>query len=214
MHLNEAALMARPTAEIGRMGTRAIVAGAVGLALGVIAFLTDESATHIFLQSYLIAFVFWMGITLGSLGVLMIQHLTGGAWGLVARRVLEAATRNLPLMLVLFIPIAFQLPTLYSWARPEAAADHIIQRKAVYLNPTFFYLRAVLFFVIWGAMVFFLNKWSREQDQQPAAPPGPLDRRFRMLSGPGLVLMVITITFMSVDWVMSLDPHWYSTIFG
>jgi hypothetical protein len=214
MALNEAALMARPTAEISRMGTRAIVAGAVGLALGVIGFLSDESARHILLQSYLIAFVFWMGITLGSLGVLMIQHLSGGAWGLVARRVLEASTRNLPLMLVLFVPIAFQLPTLYSWARPEAAADHIIHRKAIYLNQTFFYIRAVLFFVIWGALVFWLNKWSKEQDQQPAVPPGPLDRRFRMLSGPGLVLMVITITFMSVDWVMSLDPHWYSTIFG
>ena len=214
MQVNEAALMTRPTAEIGRMGTRAMVFGAVGVALGVIGFLTDESARHVFLQSYLIAYIFWLGITLGSLGVLMVQHLSGGAWGLVARRVLEASTRNLPLMLVLFVPIAFQLPALYSWARPDAAADHIIQRKAVYLNPGFFYARAVLFFVVWGALVFLLNKWSKEQDQQPAVPPGPLDRRFRVLSGPGLVLFVITITFMSVDWVMSLDPHWYSTIFG
>ena len=212
--LNEATLMMRPTAEISRMGTRAIGLGAIGLALGVIGFLTDESARHVFLQSYLIAFVFWFGITLGSLGVLMIQHLSGGAWGLVSRRVLEAATRNLPLMLILFIPIALQLPTLYEWARPEAAADHILQMKRPYLNQTFFYIRAGLFFAIWGTLVFWLNKWSKEQDQEPALPPGPKDRRFRVLSGPGLVLMMITITFMSVDWVMSLDPHWYSTIFG
>jgi hypothetical protein len=212
--LNEATLMMRPTAEISRMGSRAIGLGAIGLALGVIGFLTDESARHVFLQSYLIAFVFWFGITLGSLGVLMIQHLSGGAWGLVSRRVLEAATRNLPLMLILFIPIALQLPTLYEWARPEAAADHILQMKRPYLNQTFFYIRAGLFFAIWGTLVFWLNKWSKEQDQEPALPPGPKDRRFRVLSGPGLVLMMITITFMSVDWVMSLDPHWYSTIFG
>jgi hypothetical protein len=212
--LNEATLMMRPTTEIGRMGTRAIVLGAIGLALGVVGFLTDQSARHVFLQSYLIAFIFWFGITLGSLGVLMIQHLSGGAWGLVSRRVLEAATRNMPLMLILFIPIAIQLPALYSWARPEAAADPILQMKRPYLNQTFFYARAVLFFAIWGTLVFWLNKWSKEQDQEPALPPGPKDRRFRVLSGPGLVLMMITITFMSVDWVMSLDPHWYSTIFG
>jgi hypothetical protein len=212
--LNEATLMMRPTAELSRMGTRAIVLGAIGLALGVVGFLTDQSARHVFLQSYLIAFVFWFGITLGSLGVLMIQHLSGGAWGLIARRILEAATRNLPLMLILFVPIAIELPVLYSWARPEAAADRIIQMKRPYLNVTFFYARAVLFFVIWGVLVFWLNKWSREQDQEPPLPPGPKDRRFRVLSGPGLVLLMITITFMSVDWVMSLDPHWYSTIFG
>ena len=204
--LNEAALMARPTAEIGRMGTRAIVAGAVGLALGVVGFLTDESARHVFLQSYLIAFVFWLGITLGSLGVLMIQHLSGGAWGLVARRVLEASTRNLPLMALLFVPIAFQLPTLYSWARPEAAADHIIHRKAAYLNAAVLLHPRGRVLRDLGSARLLAEQMVEGAGQKPAVPPGPLDRRFRMLSGPGLVLFVITITFMSVDWVMSLDP--------
>jgi hypothetical protein len=117
-------------------------------------------------------------------------------------------------MAVLFIPIWLQMETLYSWARPEAANDHLIHEKALYLNPSFFTLRAVLFFAIWGALIYFLNKWSHEQDDQAPMLPGPHDRKIRVLSGPGLVLYVLTITFMSVDWVMSLDPHWYSTIFG
>jgi hypothetical protein len=148
------------------------------------------------------------------MAVLMVQYLSGGAWGLVGRRIFEAGTRTLPLMAVLFIPIALKMTTLYSWARPEALHDEGIQTKALYLNPKFFVLRAVLYFVIWGIFIFLLNKWSREQDTQPTQLPGPLDRRSRVLSGPGLVVYVLTITFMSVDWVMSLDPHWSSTIFG
>ncbi len=210
-HLDDAALMARPTAEIGQLRGRSLVVGGVGLALTALGFLLYRGT---FLQSYLIAFIFWMGITLGSLAVLMIHHLTGGAWGMVGRRVWEAATRNLPLMAVLFLPIAFGVRSLYVWARPEAASDPVIQSKAIYLNVPGFYLRAVIFFVVWGALAFLLNKWSREQDEQPLMLTGPQDRRFRVLSGPGLCLYVLTITFMSVDWVMSLDPHWYSTIFG
>ena len=93
-------------------------------------------------------YLFWMGITLGSLGVLMVHHLSGGAWGMAGRRVWEAATKNLPLMAVLFVPIALNLQTLYSWARPEAAEDHLIHLKHAYLNAPFFLVRAVIFFVI------------------------------------------------------------------
>jgi hypothetical protein len=171
-------------------------------------------ARDIFWQSYLSAFIFWIGITLGSLAVLMIQYLSGGRWGLVSRRVLEASTRTLPVMIVLFLPIAANLPALYAWARPEAANDPLIQAKVAYLNINGFYLRAALFFAVWGTLTFLLNKWSKDQDERPAQPIGPSDRKFRVLSGPGLVLFVITVTFMSVDWVMSLDPHWYSVIFG
>jgi hypothetical protein len=117
-------------------------------------------------------------------------------------------------MAVLFIPIALNLETLYLWARPEAANDHLIHLKHAYLNAPLFYGRAVFYFAVWLGLAFFLNKWSKEQDAQPALLPGPSDRRFRVLSGPGLCLFVLTVTFMSVDWVMSLDPHWYSTIFG
>jgi hypothetical protein len=208
---DEAALLTPPAAEIGRLGSRSLVLGAIGLLASAAGFVL---ARDIFLQSYLVAYIFWLGITLGSLGLLMISHLSGGAWGLVGRRIWEAATRNIPLMAVLFLPLALNLETLYVWARPEAAEDHLIHSKAAYLNASFFYGRAVFFFVIWGALAFFLNKWSTEQDGQPVMLPGPQDRRFRVLSGPGLCLFVLTVTFMSVDWVMSLDPHWYSTIFG
>lgn len=210
--MNEGALFARPTAEIARLGRGGMILGAVGLGLAAIGFATVDRAS--FLQSYLIAFIFWIGITLGSMAVLMIQHLTNGKWGLVSRRILEAATRTLPLMALLFIPIWMNLPTLYKWARPEAASDPIIQQKVAYLNEGFFGIRAAIYFVVWAALIYFFNKWSREQDERPAQPKGPVDRRFRMLAGPGLVLYVVTITFMSVDWIMSLDPHWYSTIFG
>jgi hypothetical protein len=210
-HLDDATLLSRPTAELGRLGGRAQLLALVGLALSVIGFFVVRDA---FWQSYLIAYIFWIGITLGSLAVLMVQYLSGGAWGLVSRRILEASVRTLPLMAVLFVPIWLKRQTLYLWTRPEAAADELIHQKAAYLNVPFFTVRAVLLFVIWGTLAYLLTKWSKDQDELPAQPPGPADAKFRVLSGPGLVIYVITITFMSVDWVMSLDPHWYSTIFG
>jgi hypothetical protein len=213
--MNEAALMARPTDAIDRLRSRATMFGGVGLALFALGLVV---APETFWQSYLIAFIFWINITLGALAVLMIQHLSGGAWGLVARRVLEAATRTLPLMAALFIPILIMMPALYGgehgWAGSQAADDPIIRAKAAYLNVPFFIGRAAVYFVIWGALAFLLNRWSREQDRSAPMLPGPQDARFRLLSGPGLVIYVLTVTFMSVDWIMSLDPHWYSTIFG
>src|SRR5262249_1319157 len=111
-------------------------------------------------------------------------------------------------------PIAFSLPVLYSWARPEAVNDHLIQTKAAYLNPTFFYIRAALYFVIWMALTFTLTRWSKEQDDNAPRLPGPKDGRMRTVSGPGWVPYTPSSPFMSVDWVMSLEPHFTSTIFG
>jgi hypothetical protein len=211
--INEAALMnERPTADIARLRTRSIVLAVVGLVGLLGGYLTQPH--ELLLQAYLIAFVFWVSVTIGSLAILMVQHLSGGAWGLFARRVLEASTRMVPVLAVLFIPIAMNLPVLYPWARPDAVNDKIIQEKALYLNTTFFYIRAVIYFVIWGTLAYFLNRWSAEQDGEPTRLPGPKDSRFRVLSGPGLVLYMLTITFMSVDWILSLQPHFSSTIFG
>jgi hypothetical protein len=208
--LDEVALMERPTALIARMQTRSMALAAAGIVLAAIGYMVKGDA---FWQSYLIAFYFWNGLTIGSMAVLMVQHLSGGAWGLVSRRVLEAATRNLPLMALLFVPIWLHRVTLYPWVT-ATAGDAVLEAKAGYLNVPFFTLRAVLYYAIWGTLIFFLNKWSHEQDDHAPMLPGPQDRRIRVLSGPGLVLYVLTITFMSVDWVMSLDPHWYSTIQG
>lgn len=210
---NEAELMTRPTAELNRFGSRSMIIGIVGLAASAAGYF--YAPAH-FWESYLIAYIFWIGISLGSLGILMVQHLTGGAWTMASRRVFEAATRNLPLMVILFIPIALNIETIFPWATPtpDESMQEVLHLKGAYLNKGFFLARAGAYFAIWLGLTFFLNKWSREQDEMPAQLPGPLDRRSRMLSGPGLVLFVATVTFMSVDWIMSLDPHWFSTIFG
>lgn len=210
--INEAALLSeRPTADLARWRTRAIGLAVVGLAASALGFWTNH---QVFAQAYLIAFVFWTGITVGSLALLMVQYLTGGAWGMFARRVFEASTRNIWLMAVFFVPIAMHLDVLYPWARPDALSDPAIQAKAAYLNPNFFYIRAAIFFVVWGALTFLFNRWSKEQDDSPIRLPGPKDGRMRVLAGPGLALYMVTVTLMSVDWVMSLDAHFTSTIFG
>ena len=211
--LNSAQLLsARPVADLGRLRSRGLMFGALGIAAAAAGFFMEDRSQ--FLQSYLIAYMFWLGITLGSLALLMVQYLSGGAWGLVARRVFEASARTLPLMAILFLPIALNLEVLYLWARPEAASDAILQAKAAYLNPQFFYIRAIIYFVIWMGLTTILTRWSKAQDDSAPVPPGPEDRKFRVLAGPGILLHVLAVTFMSVDWVMSLDPHFYSTIFG
>ena len=214
VHIDEAALMTRPRAELSQLGSRAIGMAVVGVGASAAGYMAVGDA---FWQSYLIGYIFWIGITLGSLAIVMVQHLSGGAWTMISRRLLEAATRTLPLMALLFLPIWFNLAKLYPWVNPDPADEkmmEIVHLKGAYLNTGFFGIRALLYFAIWSILAFFLNKWSKEQDEQPAVATGPLDRRSRMISGPGLVLFVATITFMSVDWIMSLDPHWYSTIFG
>jgi hypothetical protein len=184
---------------VGSLFTLALVLGAV------------LNARHFF-HGYLVGFVFWTGITVGSLALLMLQHLTGGAWGLVIRRVLEASTRTLPLMLLLFVPVAIGLKHIYPWM--DAAVMNstaALQKKTSFLNPSFFILRAFVYFAIWSALAMALNWLSGQQDR---AESRQVRKRMQMISGPGLVLTIICITFAAIDWVMSLDPSWYSTIYG
>jgi hypothetical protein len=197
---------------LARLQQRALIVGLVGLAAGVIGAFTNADQ---FFRSWLIGFLFCLGLALGSLGLLMVQHLSGGQWGLVSRRVFEAATRTLPLVTLFFIPILFGMRPLFLWARPEAVeADRILQMKALYLNVPFFIGRAVVYFALWLLGMFLLNKWSDAQDRGEAAVTVPEMARFREVSAPGLLFLVLTVTFASIDWVMSLDPHWFSTIFG
>jgi len=157
------------------------------------------------------AFMFWLGVSLGSLTVAMMQYLTGGVWAFVMRRPLEAASRALPLMLLLFIPILLGMHYLYPWTLPEVRADAAIQAKSAYLNVPFFVVRAAVYFGIWLLLAWRINRWSADNDR--TGDPVYL-RRLARTSGPGLVLYAFTITFASIDWLMSLEPHWFSTIFG
>ena len=192
-----------------RLQRRALAVGGGGVVLCGVGVLLNPTQ---FFRSYLLAYLFWLGIPLGSLAVLMLHHLVGGAWGAVIRRVLESATRTLPLMVLLFVPLLFGLHDLYSWARPEVVVnDALLQRKSSYLNIPFFVLRSAGYLAVWLAVSYLLNAWSLAQDRTAA---DPFERRLRLLSGPGLVLYVLTATFASVDWVMSLEPHWFSTIYG
>ncbi|MEP6706806.1 MAG: hypothetical protein ABJC05_04775 [Pyrinomonadaceae bacterium] len=196
--------------ELNRLPNRVFGVGALLFSLSVTGLLIDREQ---FFHAYLVGFIFWIGITLGSLALLMLQHLTGGQWGLVIRRVLEAATRTLPWMLVLFGPLAIRLKHVYPWTNSEAMARSaaLLSKSEHYLNPTFFIERAVIYFAIWGLLAYLLNRWSLEQDR--TAEPR-FTRRMKILSGPGLGLFVLTTTFASIDWVMSLDPEWSSTMFG
>ena len=197
---------------IGRLQSRALVIGLLGLGLGAVGFLIDRDQ---FFQSWLVGFIFCLGLALGSLGLLMLQHLSGGQWGLVGRRVFEAASRTLPLLALFFVPILFAMPTLFKWARPELVqTDRILQAKAPYLNVPFFTGRAIVYFLFWIACAWLLTKWSAAQDRGTESTDATGMVRFRTLSAPGLLVLVLAITFATTDWVMSLDPHWYSTIFG
>lgn len=199
-----------PPRELKRVSTLAVAVGALFFALLVFGLLVDRTQ---FFHAYLVGFIFWIGITLGSLALLMLQHLTGGAWGLIIRRVLEAATRTLPLMVILFIPILVGLNQIYPWTN-RLAMDQIpaLKEKAAhYLNPAFFMTRAALYFAIWSLMALALNWLSLQQDR---TADQKLSKRMQMISGPGLGLLILTITFASIDWVMSLDPAWSSTIYG
>ena len=164
------------------------------------------------LRSYLVAYVFWVGGALGCLAILMIHHVTGGAWGVAIRRLLESGARTLPTMAVLFLPIAFGVRRLYEWAQPERVAqDPLLQHKALYLNVPFFLVRTALYFLAWSLVVRALTRWSLRQDASFDPVPG---ERLELISRGGLLLMGLTMTFAAVDWTMSLQPHWYSTIYG
>src|ERR1044072_9444331 len=148
--------------EINRIQQLALIVGVIGIVLLAVGFFINQEQ---FFRSYLFGYVFWIGIALGCLAVLMLQHLTGGAWGLVIRRVLECGTRTIPLMLLLFVPLALGLTSLYEWTHAAQPGDEVLKHKQAYLNIPFFLGRAAIYFLIWLGLAYFLNKWSREQDR-------------------------------------------------
>jgi hypothetical protein len=194
-------------ADVERVRNRALIVAAVGLAGCAVGFLIDRD--HFF-RSWLIAYMLFLGIALGSLALMMVQHLSGGAWG-IFRRIFEASSRTLPMLAVLFIPVILGIQTLYPWAHPDmVAADHVLQHREPYLNTTFWVARAVIYFGGWIGISMLLNRWSLKQDSGDVAVNMPIQR----LSGFGLVFYGLTTTAAGIDWIMALNPHWYSTMFG
>jgi hypothetical protein len=196
------------TAQIGGWGRKSLVVGIVGLLLSVVAFLIDREQ---FFRSYLFAFLYWTGMALGCLAILLLHHVVGGKWGRMIRRLCEAGARTLPFMGLLLIPILLNITTLYPWTRPEAAHDANIQSKAAYLNVPFFIGRAICYFAVWSLYAYMLSKWSNALDR---TNDERLIAKMRAMSAPGLVVFTLTTTFAFVDWIMSLEPHWFSTIYG
>jgi hypothetical protein len=199
---------------IRKISQRSLVIGIVFAVISAaLAFIRPDE----FFRAYLLGFMCWLGVALGSMAILMIRHLTGGGWGTVIRRILGAAMRTVPLLAVLFIPVIFGIHRLYLWAQPlgniedKHLREHLEQITQTYLTVNGFVIRAIFYFAVWNVLSFLLSKWSKETDS-PSAPDN--SGRFKAVSGPGLILYGFTISFAAIDWIMSLDPSWISTIFG
>jgi hypothetical protein len=191
--------------------------GGVALVLALIgAVVSPDKFYHAYLVSYLLV----LGLTVGSLGLLMLQHLTGGIWGIVTRRPLEAASRNIWLIFLMFIPIVLGMKYFYSgngeetgWLNSPKTGEHALTAwQQGYLTTHGYLIRAVVYFAIWFLLVWLFNAFSRLQDEQPE--DRTIRLRFKRMSGPGIILYVLAMTFAAIDWVMSISPHWASTIYG
>lgn len=197
----------RPYLE--RLQHRALVVGVVGLALAAVGFFT---APEQFFRSYLLGYFFWAGIALGCLALLLLHHIFAAGWGFVLQRPLEAGARTVALLAVLFLPLLAGLHSLYEWSHADVvAADPVLQHKSAYLNVSFFIGRVVIYFLAWLGGAHLLSRWSAQLD---ASGDPRLAVRLSNAGPPGLLVYGLTATFASVDWVMSLDPHWFSTMFS
>src|ERR1700741_4247071 len=201
------------------IGQRALIVGVVfSLGALVLAFRTPEE----FYRGYMLGYMDWLGIAPGSMVIVMIRHLTGGGWGTVIRRILGAAMRTLPVLAILFIPIIIAVlqHQMYPWLKPfDAIQDSHIREhlekhdfiKGAYLNGTGFIIRAIIYLAIWNLLSLLLSLWAKQTDK-PNAPDNT--NKFKAVAGPGLILYGFTISFAAIDWIMSLDPSWISTIYG
>jgi hypothetical protein len=187
----------------------AVVGLGASLALG----LGNEEARHQLWYSWLVGSLFVLSIALGALFFVLVHHATQAGWGVVVRRIAEDIMGTLPFLALLFVPpLLFGMGDLFHWTHPEAVAkDHLLQHKEPYLNVPFFLARTAVYFVVWSALALWFGRMSRRQDE---TGDHELTRRMRRASAPGLLLFAITVTFFAFDWLMSLNPHWYSTIFG
>ena len=197
--------------------SRSLAIAGVGIVISLAVAFTRPTE---FFRGYLLSYMDLLGICLGSMAILMINYTTGGGWGISIRRLLGAAMRTWPMFAVLFVPFGiWGAPRLYQWWSPEQASNPVIREHLVkhsfiihdYLNHEGFWIRAVIYFVLFGGMSYLLSKWSFELDQPPVRN---LSARFKRLCAPGMIVYAFAITFAVIDWVMSLNPSWISTIYG
>jgi hypothetical protein len=196
-----------PRLPFDRLQRRAWIVGGVGLALTWLPALIGPRTV---LPCYLVAYLFWVGIALGCMALTMLHHLVGGTWGLPVRRPMEAGAMTLVPLAVLFLPMVLGMSWLYPWAGEEAN-DPKLRHKALFLSPSSFVIMAVIDFLIWIGFAYLLNRGSLQQDRTEDLGP---TRRLQRLSGPGLAVVFLTTSFATISWIMSLEPHWYSTIYG
>jgi hypothetical protein len=208
--------------RLARLQSGALVAALVGLVLTGLGFVVDKPDTiHGVVQpnpvyhSYLYAYVFWFGVTAGSLGLLMLHHVVGGGWGFVLRRFLEAATRLFPLVTLLFIPVAIGMWSggLYAWNAPGMSAHlaELVHKRGFFMTPVGFLVFSAIYFLIYGFFAWQMNRFGRlaEMTDDPA-----VFERANKTAAFGILIYCLTTTFVAVHWVMSLTPHWLSSIFG
>lgn len=197
-------------AELNKWRTIALGAGGIGIILWLVGLYFDPEQA---LRSWLLGFIVWGGIGIGGIGILLLQYLTGGAWGVVIRRVMEAAARTIPLLIILFIPLAVGLDYFYEWTHMHD--DRVVQSRGWYMTNAGWIARSVIYFAIFAVMAYLLTKWSSEQDKSKdyEEAAGWLGKA-TAFSGPGIVIYALVVTFATVDWVMTLEPHWFSTIWG
>ena len=195
--------------HLSSLQTRALIVGVVGLAATAFGYVSNSEQ---FFRSYLIGFSFWLSLSVGSLGILMVHHLAGGRWGFTIRRPLEAGARTFAVMLLLFVPVLLGVNSLYEWTNEElVAADALLQYKTFYLNVPYFTGRALAYFVVWIVLGFLLSRWSAAQDETQETH---FIRKMQLTSGPGMILLFLSGTLAVIDWIMSLEPHWYSSMYG
>jgi hypothetical protein len=188
------------------------VMAVIGIAGSLILARAAEHGMDHLLETYLVSFAFFLSLALGALFFVLLQHCTRAGWSVVVRRIAEAMAANVWLMAVLAIPIVLGMDHLYHWTDAAAAAhDPLLAGKLGFLNPPFFIVRLIAYFLIWGVMASFLFRTSLAQDEsgEPA-----LTIRMERFSAPGMVLFALSLNFAAFDLLMSLDPHWFSTIFG
>jgi hypothetical protein len=165
-----------------------------------------------FFFSWLVSFLFFLSLSLGALFFVLIQYAAQGGWGVVLRRIGETTFAMLPVMAALFLPVLLGLHHLYEWTHADVVAqDALLRWKAPYLNVPFFLIRAALYFGLWSFIAVLYYRGSRGQD---ATGDPRVSARLRRFAGPAIIILALTQTFASVDWIMSLTPHWYSTMFG